>query len=74
MNPFQKRAALRIGAVSMALALIASPLAWLVARERAEENVVALATEESGRLLDYYHAVDLTGERARWAVNRKSPR
>ncbi len=65
MNPFQKRAALRIGAVSMVLALIVSPLAWLVAREHAEENVVALATEESGRLLDYYHAVDLTGERAR---------
>ena len=65
MNTFQKRVALRIGTVSVVLALIASPIAWLVARERAEENVVALATEESGRLLHYYHAIDLTGQRAR---------
>ena len=54
MNSFQKHAAIRIGAVSIVLALMASPLAWLIARERAEENVVALASEESGRLLRYY--------------------
>ena len=65
MNSFQKHAAIRIGAVSIVLALMASPLAWLIARERAEENVVALASEESGRLLRYYHALDPTEQDAK---------
>lgn len=61
MNPFQKRTALRIAAVSILLASIASPASWFVARENAEESVVSLAIEESGRLLHHYDAIDLNG-------------
>jgi len=61
MNPFQKRTAIRIAAVSVILASVASPVAWFVARENAEESVVLLAIEESGRLLHHYDAIDLSG-------------
>lgn len=61
MNSFQKRTALRIAAVSIVLASLASPVAWFVARESAEESVVSLATEESGRLLHHFNAIDLSG-------------
>lgn len=64
MNPFNKRTAIRIGMVSVLLASLASPLAWLVTRESAEEGVVALAIEESGRLLHHYDAINLTGPKA----------
>ena len=64
MNPFQKRTAIRIAAVSVVLASIASPGAWFVARERAEESIVSLASEESGRLLHHYDAIDLNGPTA----------
>lgn len=43
MNPFQQRAAIRIAAVSLLLASIASPASWFVAREKAEASVVSLA-------------------------------
>ncbi|WP_371323504.1 HD-GYP domain-containing protein [Dechloromonas sp. ZY10] len=58
MNPFNRRAALRIAAVSLLLAALASPLAWYVARESAEETTVALAAEESRRLLQHFAAFD----------------
>ena len=61
MNAFQKRTAIRIAAVSLLLASVASPIAWFVTRESAEESVVALATEESGRLLHHYDAIHLSG-------------
>ena len=61
MNPFQKRTAIRIAAVSVLLASIASPASWFVARENAEESVVSLAIEESGRLLHHFGAIDLNG-------------
>ncbi len=61
MNPFQKRTAIRIAAVSVVLASIASPVSWFIARERAEEGIVALATEESRHLIEHYNATDLTG-------------
>lgn len=61
MNHFQKRTAIRIAAVSLVLASIASPVAWFVTRESSEESVVALAIEESGRLLHHYDAINLTG-------------
>lgn len=64
MNTFQKRTAIRIAAVSVVLASLASPVAWLVARERAEESIVSLAIEESGRLLHHYDAINLTGPSA----------
>ena len=65
MNAFQKQTALRIAAVSMGLALLASSLAWFVSRESAEEGIVALAMEESGRLLHRYDAIDLNGPAAK---------
>jgi len=61
MNSFQKRTALRIASVSLILAGIASPIAWYVARESAEQAIVSLATEESGRMLHRYDAFDLAG-------------
>ena len=64
MNPFQKRAAVRIAAVSVVLASIASPGAWLVSREMAEQSIVSLASEESGRLLHHYDAIVLDGPSA----------
>jgi HD-GYP domain-containing protein (c-di-GMP phosphodiesterase class II) len=64
MNSFQKRTALRIAAVSILLASLASPVSWFVARDRAEESVVALAIEESGRLLHHHDALDLSGPMA----------
>ena len=61
MNAFNKRTAWRIGTVSLLLALLASPLAWFVARESAEESTVSLAIEESQRLLRHFGAIALTG-------------
>jgi hypothetical protein len=64
MNTFQKRTAIRIAAVSLLLASLASPVAWFVARESAEESIVSLATEESGRLLHHFDAINLSGPQA----------
>jgi HD-GYP domain-containing protein (c-di-GMP phosphodiesterase class II) len=65
MNAFSRRAALRIAAASLFLAAIASPMAWFVAREAAEEGTVSLAMEESRRLLRHFDAVVLSGSDAR---------
>ena len=65
MNHFQQRAAIRIAAVSVVLASIASPASWFVAREKAEESIVSLAIEESGRLLHHYDAIELAGPEAK---------
>ena len=64
MNTFRKRTAIRIGAVSFVLASLASPIAWYVALEGAEESIVSLATEESGRLLHHFDATDMNGSNA----------
>ena len=64
MDAFQKRTAIRIAMVSVLLASLASPVAWMVARESAEESVVALANEESGRLLHRFDAIELSGPEA----------
>jgi len=64
MNPFNRRAASRIAAASLALAALASPAAWFLARETAEEAIVSLAVEESGRLLRSADAIDLGGPQA----------
>ena len=64
MNPFQRRAAWRIAAVSLGLAAVASSVGGLVALERAEETVVSLAMEESRRLLHHHDALDLVGPEA----------
>jgi HD-GYP domain-containing protein (c-di-GMP phosphodiesterase class II) len=61
MNSFQKRTAIRIALVTTLMAALASPLAWYVARKRAEETIVALAIEETGRLLHFHDAIDLNG-------------
>jgi HD-GYP domain-containing protein (c-di-GMP phosphodiesterase class II) len=61
MNPFQRRTAVRIAAVSLALASIASPISWYVARENAEQSVVSFAIEESGRLLHQHGVAELSG-------------
>jgi len=73
MNSSNRRTAWRIAAVSILLAALASPLAWFVAQERAEESTVSLAIEESQRLLRHFNAITLAGpdaaEHAVEAVN-----
>ena len=64
MNKFQKNTAIQITLVSLLLASIASPIAWFVSKEHAEESIVSLATEESGRLLSFYNAMDLSSPKA----------
>jgi len=64
VNPFKKRTAILIAGVSVLLASISSPVAWYVARENAEDSIVSLAMEESGRLLHHHHAIKLEGEDA----------
>lgn len=49
-----RRAAWRIAAVSVLLAALASPLAWWVASEHAEEATVAMASEESQQLVQHF--------------------
>ncbi|MFZ2267493.1 MAG: HD domain-containing phosphohydrolase [Azonexus sp.] len=61
MNAFNRRTAARIAAVSILLALVASPVAWFVTREGTEEATVSLAIEESKRLLQHFKATDLAG-------------
>ncbi len=60
MNIYKKRAAQRIAIVSITLAVICSPVAWLISRENAEEEIVAFAIEESRRLLLYLNQTPLT--------------
>lgn len=61
MQTFQRKTARRIAGVTLVMAACASPLAWLVSRENAEQEVVAFAQEESRRLLASANALDLTG-------------
>ena len=51
-----RQVAFRIALVSLLLAVLASPLAWLVAQEQAEEGIVALAMEDSRRLVQHFAA------------------
>ncbi|GAB4396596.1 MAG: hypothetical protein OHK0048_01870 [Rhodoferax sp.] len=64
MNAFEKNTAIRIASVSIGLTCIASPVAWYVQRENAENAIVSLAIEESGRLLHRFDAIDLQGPQA----------
>lgn len=64
LNQFNRRAALRIAMVSLLLATIATPIAWLISTESAENEVVSLAMEESKRFLRYSDALELTGPEA----------
>lgn len=59
MNTFNLKAAQRIGAVSVLLALLVSPVAWFVARETAETEAMSLAMEESRRILSHLSAISL---------------
>ncbi|OMG53884.1 metal-dependent phosphohydrolase [Azonexus hydrophilus] len=51
MNAFNKRAARRIAAISLLVAVVTSPVIWFISREIAEEEMVALAMEESRHIL-----------------------
>lgn len=63
MLSFKRKVALGIGSVSVALACIAAPLAWWIARENAKDTVVSMAAEESRRLLQH-EAFRLEGPQA----------
>lgn len=64
MNTFQKRTAIRIAAVSILLASLASPVAWFIERKSAMESIIFLAIEVSDRLLHHHNAIDLSGPEA----------
>lgn len=64
MNPFNRRAAIRIAVVSTLLAVVASPVVWYVARENAEQDMVALAMEDSRRVLRHVGVAKLSGPHA----------
>lgn len=51
MDSFQLKTGRRIALVSLALACVSSPVAWWMEREHAEDSAVAMAIEESQRLL-----------------------
>lgn len=72
MKNFNKRAAQRIALVSIILAGLVAPIAWFIATESAENEVVSLAMEESRRFLRHYDAIELVGpdaeEKARHAA------
>jgi HD-GYP domain-containing protein (c-di-GMP phosphodiesterase class II) len=70
VNSFNKRTAVRISAVSLLLAVVASPIAWFVARENAEQSTVSLAMEESRRLLRHFDAIALSEPDAREHASR----
>ncbi len=55
MNSFNRRTAIEIAIVSILLAAVASPAAWFVAHQHTERSTVALAVEESQRLLQLHH-------------------
>lgn len=69
---FKKKAAYRIALVSILLAAIIGPIAGFIAKESAEQAVVALATEESRRLLQHFDALELgrplAGDKAHFAA------
>lgn len=64
MKTFQRKTAGRIAAVTLLMAACASPLAWLVSRENAEQEVVAFAQEESQRVLMVQGRLQLDGPTA----------
>lgn len=53
MNSFNRKAALAMGTVSLALACLTGAAAWLAARENAEDTYVTQVVEESRRLLQH---------------------
>lgn len=68
MNIYKKRAAQRIGLVSLLLAIVGSPVAWLISRENAEEEIVSFAIEESRHPLAFLDDASMTdSEKARQA-------
>lgn len=70
MPDFRRTAARRIAAVTVLMAACASPLAWFVSRENAEEEVVAFAQEESRRLLTMPGSARLDGPQAQEAAQQ----
>jgi HD-GYP domain-containing protein (c-di-GMP phosphodiesterase class II) len=64
MKTFQRKTAGRIAAVTLLMAACASPLAWFVSRENAEQEVVAFAQEESRRVIAVQGSLQLNGPEA----------
>ncbi len=64
MKHSRRKAARRIAAVTLLMAGCASPVAWLVSRENAEQQVVAFAQEESRRVIAGQESLRLDGPNA----------
>ncbi|CAH1904909.1 HD-GYP domain-containing protein [Candidatus Nitrotoga sp. HW29] len=66
MITFKRKVALKITMVSLALASIASPLAWYISHLNAEKAIVAFAMEESHRVLMHRrnsHGISMDAEK-----------
>ncbi|MBY0466878.1 MAG: metal-dependent phosphohydrolase, partial [Burkholderiales bacterium] len=61
MTSFKRLAFFRIATVTVTLSALATPVAWYVSRENAEEQVVAFAQEDARRVLAHSQAIDLQG-------------
>lgn len=61
MKSFRRVAFYRIAAVTVTLSALATPLAWYVSRENAEQQVVEFAQEDARRVLWHAQATDLKG-------------
>lgn len=64
MSNFKRQAFWRIALVTLLLSVVATPVAWMVARENAEAEIVAFAQEESRRVLAAEDAIELSGPQA----------
>lgn len=54
VDPFNRRAAQRITLVSLCLATMVTPVAWVVARDKAESQLANMAMDSSRRFLRHY--------------------
>lgn len=61
MKPFKRLAFFRIATVTVTLSALATPVAWYVSREAAEQQVVEFAQEDARRVLAHAQALDLQG-------------
>jgi len=59
MTLFQKRIAIRIGVVSVGLALLLSPFAWFFAQNSMHKSFIELAIEDTHHLVEKGGAIDL---------------
>ncbi len=56
-SDFKRAAARRIAAATLAISCVSTPLAWYIAREKAENRLLTFSIEESRRLIGHFDAM-----------------